>query len=132
MFGLSKTKTSSKDNIFLDYFKGLLLSILTSFALIILFALCLKWFDISDGFIVPMTLAIKGISVFVGACFAIRSSSSHGLVKGLVFGMVYMIFAFMVFGVLSGTFEFGMSSFLDLIFVSILGGLVGIVKVNRN
>ena len=127
----SKTRSETKDNLFLDYFKGLLVSILLSLELIVLFALLLKWFDIADGFIVPMTLIIKGVSVFVGACIAIKGDSK-GLVKGVIFGALYIALAFLIFGMLAGTFKFSVSGLLDVVFACVLGGLVGIVKVNRH
>ena len=87
-------------------------------------------FEISDVFIVPATLLIKGISVLVGAVVAIKGTNK-GLVKGAVFGAVYIVVALVVFSVLAGTFQVGVSTILDVAFASLLGGIVGIVKVNK-
>ena len=126
-----QAKAYSNENIVFDFFKGLLVAALLSLGLVIFAAFCLKWFSIGDEFIAPITLLIKGASVFVGALFAIKGHSK-GLVKGVIFGLVYVVVAFIVFSVLAGTAVFGVSTILDVLFASLLGGIVGIVKVNKS
>ncbi len=132
MFAKLKTKSISNENknMIFDFVKGLLASIMISFALIILFAFILKCFDISDIAIVPVTLLIKGISVFVGSFIAIKGKSK-GLIKGVVFGAIYVILAFLVFGIIAGNFSFDVGLLLDFAFAILLAGLVGIIKVNK-
>lgn len=130
MFASSKTKFDSNENVMLDFLKGILIASLISLGLIVLFAYSLKWFEISDVFIVPATLIIKGISVVIGSVIAIKGTSK-GLVKGALFGAIYIVVALVVFSVLAGTFQIGVSTILDIAFASLLGGIVGIVKVNK-
>ena len=73
---------------------------------------------------------IKAISVIFGSMIAVKGEN-RGLLKGALFGGVYIVFAFIVFGLLAGSFEIGLSFLLDLVFSVILGGIVGIVKVNK-
>ena len=130
MFAHSKTESISNENVFFDFLKGILIATLTSLGLVVLFAFCLKWFSLPDVAITPATLAIKGVSVMLGALVAIKGESK-GLLKGLLFGIIYIVIAFVVFSVLSGTFSFGVGSLLDLAFASLLGGIIGIIKVNK-
>ena len=127
----SKTKTEKlkKDSVLFDFIKGSVVALIISLALIILFAFCFKWFSLSDSIISPMTFVIKGVSVIIGALIAVKGS--RGLMKGMCFGAVYMLLSMMIFSVLAGSFSFGISSFLDLVFSVILGGIIGIIKVNR-
>jgi len=131
MFASSKTENFANENVVFNFLKGILISTLLSLGLVVLFAFCLKWFALSDTVIVPVTLAIKGVSVLFGSLFAVKGHSK-GLIKGLLFGAIYIVIAFIVFSVLSGSFAFSVSSLLDLAFTSLLGGIVGIIKVNRN
>lgn len=123
-------KTDTNENVFFDFFKGILIASLLSLGLVILAAFCLKWFSIADEYVAPITLLIKGISVFVGAMFAVKGNSK-GLLKGVSFGLIYIVVAFIVFSVLAGSMSVGVSTLLDVLFASLLGGIVGIVKVNR-
>lgn len=118
-----------KGNIIVDFLKGLIVAMLISFALVIVLAFCLKWFSIDEKFISPLNIAIKIISVVVGSAIAVKGGSK-GLVKGLVFGGLYIALAFTSFSFLAKSFSFDLSLLLDLFCSCIAGGLVGIIKVN--
>ena len=102
-----------------DFLKGLIISMMISFGLIILFAFSLKWFSLNDGVIVPVNLAIKMLSVIIGAMIAVKGESK-GLIKGLAFGIIYMSVAFISFSILANSFAFDLSFVLDLICRSFL------------
>ena len=126
----AKSKSSSlNDNIVLSYLKALIVSMLVSFALIILLAFSLKWFSLNENLISPLNLAIKTLSVLIGACIAVKGNSK-GLLKGFIFGLLYISVAFVSFSFLAKTFTIDISFLLDILFVSIAGGTVGVIKVN--
>ena len=130
MVANTKSEKFSNDNILYSYLKGIIVAMLFSFAVIILFAFCLKWFDIKESTISPIVLMIKGISVLIGAIIAVKGESM-GLIKGVIFGLVYILFAFVIFSLIIGVFNFNVSGILDGIFAMLVGGIVGIIKVNR-
>lgn len=118
------------DNLILSFIKGLIVSMLISFGLIILLAFCLKWFSFDEKYISPLNLAIKTISVLIGSIIAIKGESK-GLLKGVFFGLLYIVVAFVSFSVLAKSFAIDVSFLLDVLFSCIAGGLVGIIKVNK-
>ena len=124
----SDTKTNS-GNLFFSFLKGIIFAIIISFALIILLAFSLKWFSLSDSVIFPINMAIKALSVAVGSLIAVRGE--RGLVKGSIFGILYIGLAFIIFSVLAGSFSFDFGVVLDLVCAALVGGIVGIIKVNR-
>ena len=127
----AKSKTSQlKENLVLGFLKGLIISMLVSFGLIIILAFSLKWFSISESLIYPLNLVIKAISVIIGSCIAIKGKTK-GLLKGVVFGILYVFLAFTCFSFLSKSFIFDLSLFLDILSACIAGGVVGIIKVNK-
>ncbi len=127
---LKSEKLSNNKGLFFDYIKGLVIAIIISLGLVVLFAFILKWASLPDNIIPVITLVIKDISVVIGSLFAVKGESK-GLVKGAGFGIIYVIFAFLLFSMLAGSFSMGLSSLLDIISASVLGSIVGIVKVNR-
>lgn len=118
------------NNLLLSFVKGLIVSMLISFGLIILLAFCLKWFSLDEKYILPLNLAIKTISVLVGSGIAIKGES-RGLIKGVSFGFLYIITAFVSFSILAKSFSVSLSFVLDVVFACLAGGLVGIIKVNK-
>lgn len=130
MFANSKTENFNSTNVVIDYLKGLIVSMLVSLGLVIIFALLLKWFDLPESLVVPITFVIKYLSVIVGSLIAIKGTSM-GLVKGGLFGFFYTILAFVVFSFLAKSFALDLTTLLDLASSILLGAIVGIIKVNR-
>lgn len=118
------------NNFIIRFVKGLIVSMLISFGLIILLAFCLKWYSFDEKYISPLNLAIKTISVLVGSCIAIKGESK-GLLQGIGFGLLYIVVAFLSFSFLTKTFAMDLSFLLDVVFACLAGGLVGIIKVNK-
>ena len=90
----------SNKKILLAIFKGALISLLISIIGILVFALFLKFVDISDGWIMPINQIIKVISIFFGVKVMLKNYSGAGLIKGLVLGVLYNFLAFIVFSIL--------------------------------
>lgn len=126
----SKTGEISNENIAISFLKGLLLSLIISFVLVVVFAFCLKWFEFNENYIFVGTMVIKALSAAAGAYVAIKNQS-RGLFKGVAFGIIYIFLAFIVFSFLSGSFNFDKQTLLDFISCAIVGGIVGIIKVNK-
>ena len=126
----SNSGSLEKNNIILEFLKGLIVSMMISFVLVLAFAFSLKWWEASENMILPINLAIKLVSVCAGAAVAVKGDKK-GLVKGMVFGLVYMTFAFVCFSILAQTFELDLSFVLDLVCSAVAGGIVGIIKVNK-
>ncbi len=125
----TKIKSDKQINDFLQYIKGLIVSLIVSFALILLFALIIKLTNLSDAWIVPINLIIKAISVVLGVVIYAKSKSG-GLKKGLIMAISYTTLAFVVFSAISGGFSIGWELLLDYLFTSIVGIIVGVIKVN--
>ena len=130
MFAKSRTQNISNENTIFDFLKGLIVATLLSFALIILSAFSLKWFSLPDSAISPITLSVKAVSTLIGSLIAIKGSSK-GLLKGVLFGIIYVAVAFVVFSILAGSFTLSLNTLLDLGFCAVIGGIIGIIKVNK-
>ncbi len=125
-----ENETIEKNNVVFDFLKGLIVSMTISFGLVLAFAFSLRWWQVNESMIMPMNLLIKMVSVIFGAMVAIKGDRA-GLVKGLVFGLLYMSVAFISFSFLANTFVLDLSFFLDLVCSAVAGAIVGIIKVNR-
>ena len=129
MNSFSNTKTSEENFVF-AFIKGLIVSLLISFALVVLFAFLIKWFNGLESYIYAGTMLIKLLAVSVGAAIAVKGENK-GLLKGICFGLLYISLAFCVFSFLSNSFLFDLQTILDFIASGIAGGIVGVIKVNK-
>ena len=129
-----KTKTEKKERSegaikILKYFKSLLISLIITFAAIIIFAFVIKWANLPDSVITPVNLVIKAVSVFFGAMI-LTKGSNKGLLNGLIFALVYTLMAFTIFSILAGEFSLGLGLVADFGFTAIVGVIGGIIGVN--
>ena len=121
---------SNKKEFWLHIIKAVLIAISFSLVCILVFALIVRFTNIPDKIIMPINQVIKIISIFLGCFFILRKANTKGLLKGLVVGFIYTIFAYVIFSLLSRTFTFNFTLFNDVVFGTVIGGLCGIISVN--
>lgn len=120
----------SKGKLALQILKGSLFAVIISLIGILFFAFLIKLTGLADSWIMPINQIIKGVSIFIGVGIALKSSCEKGLLKGLLIGLVYTVFAFFVFSLLNGGFTFDKSILNDVLFGAIMGGICGVIFVN--
>lgn len=116
----------------LNYFKlffASVISLVLSLGLILIFALTIKWFNLSDGVIAPVNIVIKILSIAVGVLIATKDGRL-GIKKGAVVGSMYIVLCYIVFSALLGSFSLGISNLWDLLLGIISGAVLGVLFVN--
>ena len=126
-----KTKNLSiKNSNMLNLLKGTLAAVSTTLILILLFALLIRFFDISDSWIFPVNQVIKVISLFVGIISTIKLDSKNGFLKGLLLAISYFLLSYIVFSILQGRLAFALTNLYDFLITVLMGGIIGIIVVN--
>ena len=121
----------SSNSIVLQVLKGCVIATTISLLLILLFALIVRFVNVSEKIILPINQFIKIVSIFLGCLFSLRKTN-RGFLKGALIGLFYAILAYMIFSFLSGSLSLALTSFTDMIFCAIIGGISGILSVNIN
>ncbi len=111
-----------------DVLKAVLFATLISLALVLIFAIVIRFANVENKVIMPVNVAIKILSLLVGVLLAFKNQQ-NGLVKGAISGLVYMLFTFLIFSALSG-FKDVTFSWIDLITLPVAGAISGIITVN--
>lgn len=114
----------------LSILNGTIIAIAITLIMILLFAVLIRFVNISDSWIFPINQVIKIISLFVGINVVINKTRSKGFAYGLVIGLVYYILSFLVFSILQQKFVLQMSNLYDLLLTTLIGGLIGLIVVN--
>ena len=119
-------KTYNK-KFFLSFVKGIFTSLIVSVVGILLFAVVLKFVNLSDNVIKILNQIIKILSVFLGVRVIIKNNSHKAIIKGFCLGAVYTALSYLLFSVLSNNFSFGLSFVIDLLFAGVFGIIFGII-----
>ena len=123
---MEKAKTVKTD--VTDVLKAVLFATLISLALVLIFAIVIRFANVENKVIMPVNVAIKILSLLVGVLLAFKNPQ-NGLVKGAISGLLYMLFTFLIFSALNG-FNDVTFSWIDLITLPVAGAISGIIKVN--
>ena len=117
-------------NVIFQILKGILVAVCFSLIGILLFALSLRFFDMSDLGIKIFNQIIKTLSILSGCFVCLKADRKNGLVKGILISVLYTIVSFFLFSILNGEFSFSVSILFDLLFSFVVGAISGILCVN--
>jgi len=96
---------------------------------VLIFAVVIKYTDISESAIQPINQVIKVLSILAG-CFVVgKKIESNGWLWGIIIGVLYTITAFVIFSILDGSFHFGVNLLNDILFGGILGLIAGVLCI---
>ena len=109
--------------------KAVLISLIFSCVSILIFALVLYLFSIPNEAVKPVNCLIKVLAVFIGCFFSIKGEK--GLIKGVIYGAIITVTAFLFFSLLGGEFAFGISFLWEVLLGLTVGAVAGIVTVNK-
>ncbi len=117
---------AKKSKVVFEILKALIIAVILSLVLVLLAALIIKLFNISDGVIPVINQIIKGISILLGCLIAVKNKSNNWL-KGIIIGILYIGLAYVIFSLLDGEFKIGLDILNDIALGSVTGMLSGIL-----
>ncbi len=120
-------KLNKKD--FFEMFKGVVFSVIISVLTVILFAIVVKFANLSTKTVEIVNIALKILSIFLGTLIAI-SSGRQGLFKGGIIGLFFVLISYLVFSLVNGSFSVNPLTAFDVIFCLVAGLLSGVFTVN--
>ena len=110
--------------------KGVLISILTTVALLIIFAGILTFTNVPESSITPVIILVTAISILIGSSITNHKIRKKGLLNGAAIGGIYMIIIYLISSILNGYFMLNSLSVIMIVLGIIAGILGGIMGVN--
>ncbi len=113
----------------LEQVKTLVVALIITLILVLIAAFAIKLFNIPTKAIVIINQVIKGVSVLVSTliCFKLPKG---GYIRGIIFGLLYVLLTYIVFSLFNGSFNGGLSLINDITFGAVTGLISGIIAVN--
>lgn len=111
-----------------DVLKTVLFATLISLGFVLIFAIIVRFASVPNDVILPVNIAIKILSVFLGVLISFKNAQ-NGLLKGAISGLLYVLFTFLIFSALTG-FKDVKFSWIDLVTLPVTGAISGIIAVN--
>lgn len=111
----------------LDLLKSAFVGVIASILLVLLFAFVLKFIDLNDGIISFINEVIKVVSIMIAVLSLIKKSPYKILLKSVLVGVVYRVFAFILFSALRGSYSFGASILIDIALAGLTGAIFAVI-----
>ncbi len=125
-----KTKREPKDRGYVfEIVKANIIALIVALIAMLLSALIVKLFSVSDGAIPIINQVIKTVSILVG-CLVSLKKPNNGWLRGMICGFIFVWLSYVIFSLLDSHFSFGLSLLNDCVLGTIAGMISGIIAVN--
>ncbi|MDR0928263.1 MAG: TIGR04086 family membrane protein [Oscillospiraceae bacterium] len=114
----------------LGVLRGILAAVAVTVLGVVVFALAIQWFSLSNTVISILNQALKLAAIAVGARACVGRGGSNGIFKGALVGLVYMMLGIVAYAFLSGLSLQTSAYLADLGMGVAAGGLCGMILAN--
>ncbi len=116
-------KTADKMKTVKKSFKGAVLGLIITIMSVLVFAIIVKQFGISDGAISAINQGIKVISIFAAAFMASKNAENARILAGIFAGMLYVVLGYFTFSLIESRL-----GALDLLLADLaMGAVIGML-----
>lgn len=113
----------------LQIVKGLVFSLILTFIFVLISALVVKIFNISTNHIPLINQINKTLSILIPVIVCFKGGQK-GYLRGAIFGLIYIAVTFVLFSLINGEFNVGLSLLFDLILGGVSGLISGVIAIN--
>lgn len=121
---------SSSNNI-IKILKGSAISMITTLILLIIFSVLLTFTNINERTMPTVIIMITALSILLGSQITTLKIKKNGIINGMAVGGTYMITLYFISSIVSKNFSFNKYSIIMMATGLLIGGLGGIIGVNR-
>ena len=114
---------------YLDVILASIYSLIFSAVLIAILAVIIMFSSIGEKGVIALNIVIKMLSIFIGVFMAFKENKK-GMIKGLVVGIIYALFTYLIYSIVNKDFSLSTFTICDIISCFVSGIVAGIFKVN--
>ena len=78
-------------NLFMDFIKALIFSIILTLIALVVLSLVLSFSEVSESVINPAIIVISSVSILIGGFLVAKKIKQKGILNGAILGIVYML-----------------------------------------
>lgn len=111
--------------------KGSVLAITISIILLLIFAATLTYTNINEQVIPTVIIIITAVSILIGSQITASHIQKNGILNGVAVGLIYVMCLYLISSIISQNFSLNNYSIILIATSVMIGGLGGIIGVNR-
>lgn len=111
--------------------KGVGISLITTFILLMIFSILLTYTNINESTITPVIIVVTAISILIGSSIGNMKMQKNGILNGGLVGGLYILILYLISSLLNWNFGLNAQSIIMTVVGAIFGIFGGIVGVNK-
>ncbi len=119
------------ENTITNIAKGVGIALVTTFVLLVIFAIVLTYTQISETIMSPVIMIITAISILIGSSIGNIKIKKNGLINGALIGGIYIFTIYLISSILNWKFGLEIQSIIMIVIGMVFGILGGIIGVNK-
>lgn len=124
-------ENNTNTNNIIKILKGSILAIAISIILLLIFAIVLTYTDINENAMPTVIIVITAVSILIGSQITTSGIKKNGIINGVLVGLIYILFLYLMSSVISRDFSLNNYAIIMIATSVAIGGLGGIIGVNR-
>ena len=111
--------------------KGTLISIIATIVLLMIFAAVLTYSNINENSMPTVIIVVTALCILVGSQITTSKIKRNGIVNGALVGAIYILALYLISSIISKDFSLNIYSIIMMATSILIGGIGGIIGVNR-
>lgn len=111
--------------------KGSVFSMLVTVVLLIIFATLLTYTNINENTMPTVIIIVTALSILIGSEISTSKIKKNGIINGILVGIIYILMLYLISSIVTKNFSLNNYSIIMMATSIILGGIGGIIGVNR-
>ena len=111
--------------------KGTLISIIATIVLLMIFAAVLTYSNINENSMPTVIIVVTALCILVGSQITTSKIKRNGIVNGALVGAIYILALYLISSIISKDFSLNIYSIIMMATSVLIGGIGGIIGVNK-
>ena len=111
--------------------KGSLISIIATIVLLMIFATVLTYSNIIENSMPTVIIVVTALCILVGSQITTSKIKRNGIVNGALVGAIYILALYLISSIISKDFSLNIYSIIMMATSILIGGIGGIIGVNK-
>ncbi len=121
----------NNSNSIFDILKGTTISIVATLILLIIFSAILTYTSVNESTMPVVIIIVSALSILLSSQLTTAKIKKNGIVNGILVGGLYFAFLYIISSIISKNFSMNNYSIIMMATSIVLGGLGGIIGVNK-
>lgn len=111
--------------------KGSLISIIATIVLLMIFAVVLTYSNINENSMPTVIIVVTALCILIGSQITTSKIKRNGIVNGALVGAIYILALYLISSIISKDFSLNIYSIIMMATSILIGGIGGIIGVNK-